>query len=247
MKNDGWIGKRGFRYYYYRYRDSQYYSFGIIGAVIFVCTLLVVFVILPEINQLVSIQNEVASTQQNIQVLQNNLTFINTMDKGNLATQLQTVSQALPPEKNFGLILNSISNASITSGVTLTDYAFQVGNIKNVPNTPSDGSPQDAVTVTVVVSGNVDAVKKFIFAIENSLPIAEVTAIDGSGNSDAITIQFYQKPFPTIGFNPEDQLSPLTQNKLSLLQKLEKWSASGQPATSSDNSASASATDVPLF
>lgn len=69
MRNDdGWIGKKGFRYWYYRFRDSQYYALSIAGITILVCTLLVFNVIIPEIANWFSIRQEVIATQAKIDI-----------------------------------------------------------------------------------------------------------------------------------------------------------------------------------
>src|SRR6266851_199854 len=129
MKSDVWIGKKGFRYWYYRFRDSEYYSLTAIGFTVLICIVLLFNIIIPELSQWFSIRNEVIAARAQIATLQQNITFINTLDKNRLNSQLQTASHALPPEKNFGFMLNAISNAAVTSGVSLNDYAFQVGNI----------------------------------------------------------------------------------------------------------------------
>src|SRR5580698_4987528 len=127
MKKSLWIGKKGFRYWYYNFRDSEYYSISLIGLVIIVSIYLLFNVIIPETSQWFSIRREVVATRQNIAVLQQNINYMNNLNKNVLNSQLQTVSTALPPEKNFTSMLNAITGAAATSGVSLNDYSFAVG------------------------------------------------------------------------------------------------------------------------
>jgi len=248
MNNDGWIGKKGLRYWYYRYRDSEYFTLGIVGISLLVCLFLIFNIVIPEISQWFSIQTEVAATQQRISVLQNNINFMNNLNRGVVDEQLQAVSQALPPEKNFGLILQSISNAAVSSGVSLGDYTFPVGTITSsktsavsIPVTkPSLGLP-----VTVIITGSIDQVRRFIEAIENSSPIAQVDSIDGSGKTVSLTIEFDQKPFPTLDLTGDTPLTELSVKQTALLQQLAQWEKASASTNTPQPVSSTSA--IPLF
>jgi len=247
MNNDGWIGKKGFRYWYYRYRDSEYFTLGIVGASIVVCLLLIFTFVIPEISQWFSIQTEVATAQQRISVLQNNINFMNNLNKGTVDNQLQVASQALPPQKDFGLILQSISSAALTSGVALGDYTFPVGNITSTKITPVSGAANQTpgLPVTVIITGSFEKVKRFIAAIENNSPVAQVTSIDGSGKTISLTIEFYEKPFPTLSVTGDTPLTPLSPKQSALLEQL----ANGQKTTgaSSIPQPISSGSAIPLF
>src|SRR5579872_1278457 len=131
MNSDTWIGKKGFRYYYYRFRDSEYYGLAIIAFTLLVSVILLFSIIIPEVTQWFSIRNEVVAAREQIATLQQNVSFVNNLNKNALNSQLLTVSHALPPEKNFGDILSTISNTAAVSNVSLSNYAFQVGNISS--------------------------------------------------------------------------------------------------------------------
>jgi hypothetical protein len=264
MKKDIWIGKKGFRYVYYTFRDSQYYSYSIISIICIACFLLIFYVIIPELSNWFSIRDEVEATQQKISVLQQNISFINNLDKNQLDTQLQTASNALPPDKDFGMMLQSLSRAAAASGVSLNDFSFQVGSlqlntssaktepaVRTVPQigTPL-GTPQtnglSTIQITVVAGGDITRIENFMKDLENSLPLAEVTNINGSGTNVSITIEFYEKPFPTITFTGETPLAPLSQDNQTLLQSLSKLDTTQSKNTSTVIS-SGSATTIPLF
>jgi hypothetical protein len=249
IKSDTWIGKKGFRFWYYRFRDSEYYSLTIIGVAILVCIYLIFNIIIPEVTHWFSIQDEVTATRSRISVLQQNINFVTNLDKNTLNNQLQIVSHALPPQKNFGAIVNTISNSAANSGVALNDYAFQVGDLSGSTTGPRSGIQQNGlpvIDITIVVNGNLNDVKKFIQSIERSLPIAQVTTINGTGENVSLKIQFYQKPFPKVTFTGDTPLEGLSPKKVELLQTIAKWDKSTtapHPASSSKPSGQA----VPLF
>ena len=245
MSNETWIGKKGFRYWYYKFRDSELYSFTTFVVAILICIVILIYLILPELNNWFSIRQEVVATRQRISVLQQNITFMNNLDRNVLNQQLLTSTEALPPQKDFATILSSISNASANSGVSLNDYSFQVGNIASSSGQSVATNQLTAIQVIVVVNGSIDQIRKFINTLENSLPLAEVTMINGSVPNTAVTINFYQKPFPTGNFSPDIPLTPITNDKVTLLQKLSQWQNTSGLQSKTPSTSSGSAT--PLF
>lgn len=247
MKSDIWIGKKGFRYWYYRGRDSQYYPMALVGVAILICFFLIFYVIIPQLNSWFSIRQEVIATRARITTLQNNITFMDNLNKAELNTQLRTASQALPPEKDFGTMLDVLSNAAATSGVSLNDYAFQVGNIATSSSQLSDVRYKgvSSVKISLVVSGKIERIRRFISAVETSVPISEVINIDGNGENISLGIQFYQKPFPTMQLSGDTALTPVSAAKIGLLQKLSTWKNASETQNALVPSGSGSA--VPLF
>lgn len=226
MKSDIWIGKKGYRYWYYRYRDSQYYSLSIVGFATVVSLVLLFYVVIPELSNWFSIQQEVDTTQQQIAILQQNISFINSLDKTQLDSQLQTASHALPPEKDFGSVLQAVGYAAAKSNVSLNNYSFQIGTIKTASTLPGiavskvDTTP---IQIVVVVNGSFDNLVTFMKDLQNNLPLATVIKVDGSGSNLSMTLQFYQKPFPKIVFSGTTPLTQLTANDNKLLQQLSQW------------------------
>jgi len=249
MATDTWIGKKGFRYYYYKFRDSEYYGLAIIGFTLLVCGILLFNIIIPEVTRWFSIRNEVIATQARIAILQKNINFINNLDKNALNSQLQTVSDALPPEKNFGFMLNALSNAAADSGVSLGDYAFQVGTIGSSkgpgPKVATLPNNISTIEITVIVNGNIASVKHFIKSLENNLPISQIMTVNGSQGNVSIRLDFYQRPFSNVIFSSDNPLLELPTAKVNLLRSLaSEDKTSGEPTALQQTSSSSA---VPLF
>lgn len=228
MSKEVWIGKKGFRYWYYKYRDSEYFSLAVMVASIVVCLVLIFQVLLPQLYSWFSIRDEIASTRERIGVLESNINFINNLDKARLNSQVETVTTALPPEKDFGSMLDVIGAASIASGVNLNDFSFQVGDVASSSGLVTDVRHQGlaSIKVTVVAVGTVDGVRRFIDNVEKSIPVSEIVNIDGSGQTISVSIQFYQKPIANVDIHEDQPLTPLSDEKTALLQKLASWKKS---------------------
>ncbi|HWY79700.1 MAG TPA: hypothetical protein VNW29_05060 [Candidatus Sulfotelmatobacter sp.] len=247
IKTDVWIGKKGFRYWYYRFRDSEYYSLVVIGLTILVCVVLLFYVIIPEVSNWFSIRQEINATQQRISIIQQNIAFMTNLNRNTLNTQLQTATSALPSSKDFGSILQTVSSDAANAGVSLSNYSFQVGNLdsSNAQLTDVRYKGISEIQITLIITGTFDRIQRFIKALDTSLPLSEITAINGNGANATITLQFFQKAFPNVAFSPSIPLTAVSSSQLSLLQSLFKSNANTtvQVAPAPEGSASA----VPLF
>lgn len=223
--DDNWIGKKGVRYWYYRFRDSRYYALSIISLTIIACCMLIFYVIMPQLSNWFSIREEVIATQEKISVLQNNIGFMNTLDRNTLNEQLTIVSEGLPPQKEFGAMLDSISSAAFSSGVSLNDYTFQVGSIASGSAQLTDIRYRGlaVIKIILVVNGSLDNVRRFVSALERNVPLSEVTNIDGNGDNVSLSVQFYQKPYPNVDVSGNKPLEQITADKLAVIQSLGQW------------------------
>jgi hypothetical protein len=256
MKSSVWIGKKGLNYWYFRFRDSDYYSLVLIGITVLICFILIFNFIIPELNNWFSVRQEVDATQQKIAILQHNINFINYMNKSELDTQLQTASAALPSDKNFGSMLQTLSNAAAKSGVSLNNFSFQVGTV-TTPTQTLPGAPVPAVTgsgvstiqMTIIVNGSISNLDSFLKVLDNSLPISEVTSINGSEGNVTVQLQFYEKPFPNISLPEDTQMAPLSASQTKLLETLSSWSTEWNPKSVTSNATTvvSSGSAVPLF
>lgn len=245
MRKETWIGKKGMRYWYYKYRDSEYFSLGIMFSVVLACIFLIFQVIVPQVNSWFSIRDETIATSQRIAILQENINYMNNLDKGLLQSQLNTATNALPTVKDFGSILDIVADASVASGVSLNDYSFQVGDVASSSGGLDIDTKRKGLTsikITVVAAGTIEKVKRFIQTLEKSLPVSEVVDIDGSGETLSISIQFYQKSVPDIKLEEDKPLTSLSAEQSNLLQQLAAW-RKARPLQSTPASSGA----MPLF
>lgn len=247
MSKEVWVGKKGFRYWYYKYRDSEYFSLAVMVCSVVVCLVLLFQVILPQMYSWFSIREEIVATRERIAVLEQNINFMNNLDRGQLNAQVDTATTALPPEKDFGSMLDVIAASSISSGVSLNDFSFQVGDVASSSGLVTDVRHQGlaSIKVTVVAVGTVDGVRKFVENIEKSIPVAEVVNIDGNGQTISVSVQFYQKPIATVDIKEDQPLQQLSAEKIALLQQLASWKRSG-PLPNLD-AATATQGAMPLF
>ncbi len=244
MKKEIWLGKKTLRFFYFRYKDSFYYSLSIIVLIVLVCFIFIFNIIIPRFQSWLSIREEVIATQERIKIINKNINFMNNIDRSILDRQSDTALAALPVENDFGPILTTISSAAVNSNISLDDFSFTIGGDNSATNGLS------FITITLIAHGDIGGIQLFIKDLEERLPLSQVAQIDGSSQFVSIKVQFYRKDFPTILVRDDEQILPLSDKKLALLKKLTEWKNKSAelllpaPSETQESSPSASA---PLF
>lgn len=233
------------RLLYYRYKDTSYYTIFITSLVGLVSIILIVQLVIPQIENWFSIRNEVLATRERIDNINRNIVFMNNIDKVSLEEQVVVTTTALPFEKDFGGILNALTDSSLKAGVVLDDYSFQVGSVASVSGKQRGPIKEfSSVRLNITISGNADGVENFLKEINTKLPLSEVIQISGEFGSTNISLEFYQKPFPSLVIKDDQLLIPFTRKQEDRLSEFNAW----KPAVSvQEPQIVSSGAAVPLF
>ena len=189
--------------------------------VIAVCLVLFLTVILPQLQYFLTLKDKRNEEAKKFYVLQNNLSVLSSLNDVSLASNLSVLSLALPPGKDFGSILNGISQAANNSGVALGDFDFRVGDISSSQSariTGAKGFP--SLTLTLNLNSGVAGTLRFIKELSKVLPLSSVTSIDYNSNSSKITTVFYYKPFPPLEFNDTTPIETISQKDQTVIDKI---------------------------
>ena len=204
--------------FWFLYRKYKEYLLPV--GVIFACILLFLFVIIPQFQNLLDTQQQVKAESNKLLVLKNNLNLLTNLNESQMDSQLQIVSSALPPNKDFAGILNGISTAAEKAGVFLGDYEFQVGDIAksslNIQSFPY-------LKLTLTINGGVNGVTRFMAELYKTVPLSEIVNVKVTSTTSEITALFYYRPFPPLGFNDSAPISPISQQGLSTIANLYSW------------------------
>jgi hypothetical protein len=250
MNNNFYFGRNSFRFIYFRYKDSPYYAFVVIGVCIIVSIMLFAWVIIPQFNKWFSIRNEVIATQQKIQTVKDNINFMNTINTSFLDTQLNTATAALPAEKDIGSILSVLTQASQNSGISLENYSFELGDIASTSGRQNTAAVYglSSVNVTLITRGSINKIQDFIKNVQQKLPLSEVTQVEGDSDSVSLTLTFFQKGFNRLALDAEQPYPKIDGANNAVLNQLSSWNSSaGQPDQDDSGETTGSGSAVPLF
>ncbi|HET9947074.1 MAG TPA: hypothetical protein VFQ63_03355, partial [Patescibacteria group bacterium] len=224
---------------YYKYKDYL-----VPLGTIFVCILLFFFLLLPQFQDYLAAKDTLASDEQTVEILNQNLSTISNLNQAQVNTNLLLASAALPSEKDFAGVLNAISDAASTSNVGVGDYTFQVGDLSKSSEVKSS-TGELIIQISLTLMGTLTDTKRFVHVLTHELPLSEVKSVDLSGDGSAnLSVSFFYNPFPPIQFNDTSRLPVLSRDQLTLLKTLSTQftslsDASGiAPATASSASAS---------
>lgn len=186
------------------------------AVIILICLMLFWQFVVPQFKILFTAQEEAKQASQKLQVLKENLNVLRNTDEKFLDESLKILNLALPLNKNFTGILNSIYYASQKTGVSLGAFSLQIGNL-----TDSEGKDDfSTINLSLPINANVAAVNSFIETINKTVPLSEVTQIKTGNLTSTIGLSFYYKPLGFSSYEEDAGINPLTQKGLTVINQL---------------------------
>lgn len=196
--------------------------------IILVSVLVVLFVVIPQFQQYLGLQEELKVQMQKLAVLKTNYSFLSNLDASKSDADFSALTLALPSGKDFAGIMNAVSYASAKTGVPVGDFQFSVGSLSGGN---SDGlSAYPSIKIDINLVGSTQSVVKFIKELYKTSPASEVTIMKTGGNSGSITILFYYKPFPPQKVDDAAPVAFLSAQNEALIKTVSTWNnALNQP------------------
>lgn len=205
--------------------------------IILVCIVLIAQVIVPQINTFFKVREEAKNASQKLADLKKDLSILSSLDGNTLESQLKIASFALPINKDFGGILSALYSAEKDSGVNVGAFSFQLGDL-------SKSEEKDAkfpsIELTVNFENDIGAVNNFIDIIGKTLPISDVSAVITDDDSSSVSLLFYYKVLSTSDIQKDERIVPISNDKLSLLGKLNTFNSTLLSNISSESAESSS-------
>lgn len=187
--------------------------------IILVCIILFWQFIIPQFEILSTAQEEVRQAELRLQTLKENLNVLTNTDEKSLDMQLKILNLALPLNKDFSGILNSIYYAAQKTGVNLGSFSLQIGNL--LDSEKKDDFP--TISLSIPMNANVAAVNSFVEVISKTAPLSEVTLIKIKDINSVIELSFYYKPLGFSNYKEDTRIVPLTQKGLTIINKLSSF------------------------
>lgn len=217
MKKEG-LNRNTFRTLYYHNKNNIFPLL-----IIIICLFLFLQFILPQIQELSLIKTQESAIRGRINSLQTKYNLIQSFDDSNLEANFQTVSDTLPPYKNYAGIINGVSRTAAVSGISLSDFSFSVGDLSTKS---AILSAPPSISISLSLKGNLAATKRFIQNLSKESPLSEVVSIQANDSGATINTLFYYKPFPPLQFNSDIPIQPLSEQNYTLLNTLSSWKSS---------------------
>jgi len=212
--------------YYYRYKDTPYFAFGAFGLVLVISFLLVVFLVIPQIQQFVSLQREIESVEATISTMESNREYLQSISEAKEQEQSEIVRFALPIIKDYAGIYTAIVTTASQTGVSLANFQYEVGSLNE---SVLEGNVVGEVRVTLSVSGSPTRITEYLKKLEETLPLSTVTFIAGDNLTSQLEVAFLYGGEQLIQIDPKQPLPRLSAEKQALLGTLSSYRPQVEP------------------
>ena len=106
-------------------------------------------VVLSNIQTIIHSKGSKTDEGLKMQTLKTNINTLSNLDDATLDSQLQILNLALPLNKDFQSVLDSLARISFQTGVTLGTYEFPVGNLSE----DVKGGKYPALEISLLLTG----------------------------------------------------------------------------------------------
>jgi len=199
------------------FNKSKSYIFPSI--LIFVSILLFFQFVIPEFGLLFKAQEEVNALKAKTELLKKNLDMLTNINQDTLDSQYNTMILALPINKDYIEILNTVNVAAQKAGVNIGNYSFKVGSLGKSDSV--DISP--VIKLTVPIESGLTGSNIFVQIINKTVPLSQIDSVNIGNTSSSITLSFYYKLLDTSNYSQDALISPVSQEGLDLIDQMKEF------------------------
>lgn len=189
----------------------------ILPAVVMLISVILLFqFVVPQFGSLIAIQKEAKESSLKLETLKANLDILANVDEDILDSQLNVLSMALPLNKDFVGMLNSVYSSAQKTGVSLGAFSLQIGDISE----PGSGDSIPEIKISLPINANIATINNFLETVDKAIPLSEIYSVNVANASSTINMSFYYKPLGASTYNENARISPISQKGLTLINQL---------------------------
>lgn len=175
--------------------------------------------VIPQFNALLEARKEALAASLKLETLKANLDVLNNINEQVLDSQLGILKLALPLDKDFIGILNSVYLTAQKTGVSLGNFSFKVGDLTQSEN----GNNFPVVNLSLPMNASVTAVNNFVETISKTVPLSEISLVKVGNASSMVNLSFYYKPLNASNYSQDTRISSISQKGLTLVDQLSQF------------------------
>lgn len=175
--------------------------------------------VIPQFSALLMAVKEGRESSLKLEALRANLDVLTNINDETLSSQLGVLSSALPLNKDFIGVLNSVYSTAQKAGVSLGSFSIQIGDISKSES--SDVFP--VIKLSAPINSDISSINSFIETISKTIPLSEVYAVKIGRASSSVSLSFYYKPLDSSSYSSDARISPVSQKGLNLIKQLGEY------------------------
>lgn len=172
--------------------------------------------VIPQVSLLLKTRKEAKESSLRLETLKENLDVLINVNEETLDSQLKILNLALPLNKDFIGILNSVYLTAQKAGVNPGSFSLKIGDISKSEN--GDNFP--VIKLSVPINAGVTEINNFVTAISKTVPLAEAYLVKAGNISSMVSLSFYYKPLGASNYSWDAHISPISQKGLTLVNQL---------------------------
>jgi hypothetical protein len=178
------VGMGAFKLIYAQYKDY------LLPIGLIVVSLLLFFnIIIPQISSFSKLQREMKKETDKLAILNNNITYLNSVNDTELQKDFNSSAAVLPLRKDFVGILSGVSDAAGKASVSIGDYQFKVGDLEESAKGRIKSTP--FLEIDLNISGNAPDLLRFMKELEKTAPISDIQSGGSTSRNAFLTVRFY--------------------------------------------------------
>ena len=186
-------------------------------------------VIIPQWSDVQEASTLMGTKQAELKAKEESIALLNSIPDETINKNFETITKAVPMQKDIVLIYSELTNAAAAEGVKLGGFNVKIGGIyssesKKTTEKTINGMPY--VNIVISVTGNGAGLRTFAEKLYQSVPLVEIKSVDIGRNDARYDVNFYYKPVtlrPSGG--SAKALEPLSATDTKLLEQLDSWKA----------------------
>ena len=205
---------------------QKYKAYIISCVIVVICALLVYYVIIPQYDDVQQMWAKEHALRNKNKILSDNVGLLESLQDSSLDSKLETVTLALPVEKDYAGVLVGVPNTAAVARTAIGDFSFVVGDLNTTKKSKivSSSSDDNNISVDLLLKGTEDATKLFLQTLSKVFPLAAADSLSlGSAENISLKTKFYAKLLPKFAYDDEKPLQPLTAKENALLAELALW------------------------
>lgn len=175
--------------------------------------------VIPQFRALNVTRKEALDASAKLEALKTNLDILTNINGETLDSQFRILTLALPLNKDFIGILNSVRSTAQKTGANLGSFSFSVGDISKFEN--GDNFP--VVKLSIPINAEIAVMNNFIEIIGKTVPLSDVYSVKVGEVSSMVNLSFYYKPLDTSNYSQDVRISPISQKGLALINQLSEY------------------------
>jgi Tfp pilus assembly protein PilO len=187
--------------------------------VLLVAGLLFIVFIVPNILSFPSKKNARDTEIAKLNEMKQAKEILNSINKEQLDSEVALVTQALPSEKNFELILGAINEAATRSNVLISGYRFT-----DTSASPDAAGPKfPSLVFEIEIAGGIDQAANFAQELYKTYPVSSIKSIGYSDGISTLSVEFFYKPFTSLDTESGAIARPKTAKETATLSEISQW------------------------